>query len=311
MVNFTIVTCTYNRANVLKRAYLSLKNQTCKDFLWMIVDDGSTDNTNDIVKAIKEESPFDILYIQKENGGKHTALKIGFEGATTKYIIDLDDDDELTPDCVETFKREWEKIESRGREDIGSIRALTIDENGKILGKYNPQEDIATTDSDFIEMNYYKRKNYENQSSYKTDAIKKANLFRDENRWLYDQIKFISEGIFWSRLARKYKTRYIFQPLRIYHYDGAGSLSRPSSNSRQKWVNKFFSSSIMLDEFMDVLLKCPYQFFRNFAIFNLYSAAARLPFKKVLKTLHSRLLQFLVIICRPVFFFGGIWLRKS
>ena len=73
-MKLTILTPTYNRGGELSQLYDSLKNQTCKDFEWVIVDDGSKDNTHEVVKAWLSDSDFPIRYFFKENGGKHTAL---------------------------------------------------------------------------------------------------------------------------------------------------------------------------------------------------------------------------------------------
>ena len=74
-VFLSILTPTYNRGNLLSKCYKSLKEQSLKDFEWVIIDDGSTDNTNEYIKKCIEEDEFPIRYFKKDNGGKHTALK--------------------------------------------------------------------------------------------------------------------------------------------------------------------------------------------------------------------------------------------
>ena len=75
----TILTPTYNRANLLLNLYKSLVIQKEKNFIWMIVDDGSTDNTEEVVKTFQEENKIPIEYIHKENGGKHTVMNMGIK----------------------------------------------------------------------------------------------------------------------------------------------------------------------------------------------------------------------------------------
>ena len=89
MKTITIFTPTYNRAHTLVRTYNSLCQQTCKDFEWLIIDDGSTDNTYEIVQEWIEESDFKIRYIYKENGGKHTALNVAFKNSHGLFMMQL------------------------------------------------------------------------------------------------------------------------------------------------------------------------------------------------------------------------------
>ena len=101
-MEITIITPSYNRAKILPACYESLKRQTLKDFLWMIVDDGSTDDTNVIVSNwIGECTEFSIEYIKKENGGKASALNKAFDKLKTPYACVLDSDDKLSPYAIE------------------------------------------------------------------------------------------------------------------------------------------------------------------------------------------------------------------
>ena len=93
----TIFTSTFNRCHLLGRLYKSLQNQTCKDFEWIVIDDGSTDKTESFVKSLLTESnPFQITYIKKENGGKHRAINDGVKIAKGRLFFIVDSDDYLT-----------------------------------------------------------------------------------------------------------------------------------------------------------------------------------------------------------------------
>lgn len=108
MKTLTIFTPTYNRAHILNNAYESLKRQTNKDFIWLVVDDGSTDNTEEIVRGWIDENIIEIKYIKKENGGKHTAYNVACENTFTELImIALDSDDYLSDDAVEIIIDTW------------------------------------------------------------------------------------------------------------------------------------------------------------------------------------------------------------
>ena len=102
MKTLTVMTPTYNRAELLKNAYDSLVSQTDNDFVWMIVDDGSTDGTKRVVESFIAEGRVEIEYIYKENGGKHTAINTALDNVKTPLIaLCLDSDDTFVPDAVE------------------------------------------------------------------------------------------------------------------------------------------------------------------------------------------------------------------
>lgn len=125
-MSITIFTPTYNREKTLPRVYDSLLNQTDKRFIWLIIDDGSTDNTKELVNRWIKENKLEIEYHFKENGGKHTAIRLAYQLADAKYLLGIDSDDELTPIAVEIFRKEWKKLEDAGLEDqFAEISALT------------------------------------------------------------------------------------------------------------------------------------------------------------------------------------------
>lgn len=98
----TIFTPTYDRAYIIEQLYRSLQRQTCFDFEWLVVDDGSTDNTAELFEQWQKESnPFSIRYFQQENGGKCRAINHGLELAAGKLFFTVDSDDYLTDDAVE------------------------------------------------------------------------------------------------------------------------------------------------------------------------------------------------------------------
>lgn len=99
----TVFTPAYNREKLLKRLYDSLVNQTCKDFVWLIVDDGSTDNTRELIKNLKALNEIEIEYIYRENGGKMRAHNDGVKNTKTPFFLCVDSDDYLVSDAVETL----------------------------------------------------------------------------------------------------------------------------------------------------------------------------------------------------------------
>ena len=107
----TVFTPAYNRAHTLTRTYESMCAQTCKDFIWLVVDDGSTDNTAGLVKQWQQaDNGFEIVYVYKENGGMHTAHNTAYENIHTELNVCIDSDDNMTPDAVATILAKWRQV---------------------------------------------------------------------------------------------------------------------------------------------------------------------------------------------------------
>ena len=133
----TIFTPAYNRAHTLPRTYESLCAQSCKEFIWLVVDDGSQDNTAELVKQWQEkDNGFEIQYIYKENGGMHTAHNVAYANIHTELNTCIDSDDKLAPSAVEKILSKWEQVRDQG---YAGIIALDADFDGVVLGKGFPE----------------------------------------------------------------------------------------------------------------------------------------------------------------------------
>lgn len=132
----TVFTPAYNRAYTLHKCYESLKRQTSREFKWLVVDDGSTDNTKELVCEWKKEADFEIEYIYKENGGMHTAHNTAYENIDTELNVCIDSDDYLTDNAIEIIINEWERIRS---DKLAGLGALNIFESGEIIGTKFPE----------------------------------------------------------------------------------------------------------------------------------------------------------------------------
>ena len=110
MPQITIFTPTYNRAYCLHKCYESMKRQKNKDFIWLIIDDGSTDNTEVLVKQWKQnDNGFEIKYIYKENGGMHTGYNTAYKHINTELAMNIDSDDYLTDTAIDDILDFWNK----------------------------------------------------------------------------------------------------------------------------------------------------------------------------------------------------------
>lgn len=162
----TIFTPTYNRAHTLVRTYKSLCQQNCKDFIWLIIDDGSTDNTKDLVDKWKENNNgFDIQYIYKENGGMHTAHNVAYENIQTELNMCIDSDDCLAENAIDKILSCWENHEHDG---IAGIIGLDSDLNGKLIGT-----DLSGLKKTTVSGYYFKGGRGDKKLVYRTDIISK------------------------------------------------------------------------------------------------------------------------------------------
>jgi len=298
-MDITVFTPTFNRKKTLTRAYHSLLNQTKKDFVWLIIDDGSTDGTKALVGKWISEAKLQINYHYKENGGKHTAMKLAFELTTTKYLIGLDSDDELTADTVETFNKEWKLIEMEGKEnDFSEISGLTFDSKENLIGNYIFAKSIKYIDSNWHEMVLKLRNNNEHISCWNVRKLREC-VKIPENLWLSIKVDFLDEFVFWARLGKHYKTRYINKKLRIYHYDGGDSLLRIEDKTKGHY-NNLVGSKYFLDENLDYFSYNPKYFINLILKFIVSSIELGLSPLFILKSLNTLKFKLSYLIFYPL-----------
>ena len=153
MTSITVFTPTYNRAYCLDQCYEALCRQTCKDFAWLVVDDGSTDNTREMVQEWqKKDNGFEIEYVYKENGGLYSGYTTAFKHISTELCVCVDSDDYLTDRAVELILNCWRE---RGSDRVAGILGLDCTPDGKVIGDLLPVQstinliDIAVGKYDF------------------------------------------------------------------------------------------------------------------------------------------------------------------
>ena len=204
----TILTPTYNRAQYLPKCYESLKNQTNFDFEWLIVDDGSTDSTEETVNEwISDISKcFDIEYVKKPNGGKHTALNYSTDYIRGSIVLILDSDDYLTGDAVDTVLNAW-KDYSHDKKICGMsfLRGTSI------------EEPIARFDKDVVRSNHI---DYRINNKINGDCceIIRTDVLKEFPFPVYEGERFIGENYLWINAALKYDTVYINKIIYICEY---------------------------------------------------------------------------------------------
>ena len=209
---FTVFTPTYNRAGLLPRVYESLKQQTFKDFEWLIVDDGSTDNTKEVVEGWLASAPFPIRYIAKPNGGKHTAINLGCHEAKGAFFAILDSDDWYAPQSLERFQHYWNLIPAAEQSGFCGVVGLCSYPTGETIGSRFPRDIF---DSDVIDLRYKYKIDGEKNGVLRTQAVREFPFPEDIG-------KFIGESIVWNRMAKKYRTRFVNEVLTIKEFQKDG-----------------------------------------------------------------------------------------
>lgn len=163
----TIFTPAYNRAHTLPRTYQSLLAQNCKEFIWLIVDDGSTDDTAQLVQQWQaQDNGFETRYIYKENGGMHTAHNTAYENIDTELNICIDSDDKLAPGAVEKILDKWQQVKNKGY--AGMVGLDSNMTTGEIIGKGFPSDLTETTLSGY----YARGGSGDKKQVYRTDVIR-------------------------------------------------------------------------------------------------------------------------------------------
>ena len=207
----TVFTPTYNRAYILGDLYHSLQRQTCMDFEWLIVDDGSADDTKTLVASWQgEENPFPIRYVYQENGGKCRAINRGLKEADGRLFFTVDSDDYLTDDAIEKVIRWDGELPADGHfcgyaGNMGT--ALGVTTNRLFPGDY----------LDGTALNRYDRVDGERAFVFYTEIHRK---------YLYPEFpgeKFLTEAVTWDLMAHDgYKMRFYNDIIRIWEYKDDG-----------------------------------------------------------------------------------------
>lgn len=187
----SIFTPTYNRAYKLPELYLSLCNQTDKDFEWIVVDDGSEDDTASLVCDWQKDSPFPIIYQYQPNGGKHRAINRGLSIAKGELFFIVDSDDYIIPNAVEIIMSDWGRVKEAGLCGISYLRGY--DENS-VIGDVFPKNDYV---DNFIEVRFNQNIGGDKAEIWVTDYLKEFPFPE------FDGEKFLGESWLWIRVSRQ------------------------------------------------------------------------------------------------------------
>ncbi len=206
MNKLTVFTPTYNRAYILPKLYKSLTAQTVKDFVWLIVDDGSTDNTKELVLSWIDESLIEIRYFQQENGGKMKAHNLGVEKTDTELFTCVDSDDYLVNSAVEKLLDCWENTDKPS--DVCGIVAYKGNEDNKIISSEFPKGVEITHYSDL----------YSNGFKGDTTLLFKTEILKRHPFPIIVNEKFITEAYIYEQIDRQYRVIILPEIITVCEY---------------------------------------------------------------------------------------------
>ena len=251
----SIVTPTYNRGALLQNCYESLLRQTSFDFEWIIMDDGSTDDTEAVAKTFHSED-FSIVYIRKANGGKHTALNASHPYIRGTYVLILDSDDTLTENAVAQVCDRWDACQNCS--EIGQVvflKGSAVDRPGCTVNDYGVPVDILK---------------YHRNRITGTDCCEviRTDLFLKYPFPVFPGERFLSEGALWNRVALTHKCVYINKVIYLCEYLDGGLTKSGRAMRIRNPLGGMYSSQLCMgsNNFADQrikkgLLYCCYGFF--------------------------------------------------
>jgi glycosyltransferase involved in cell wall biosynthesis len=295
LYTFTVFTPTFNRARTLHRAYDSLCRQTYRNFEWLIVDDGSIDETPELVQQWQQEAAFPIRYHRQSNSGKHVAYNFAAQTALGEFVVNLDSDDACIPEALERFKFHWDQIPVERQPLYSGIDCLCQDTDGKIIGSLFPQSPL---DSNCCELRYRLRVTGEKWGCQRTEMLRQF-PFPD----VRGPKLCVPETIVWNRLTQQYPARYVNEALRVYYTNGTDQITRA------RWVDQDLTGFWLhyrnvLNFELDYFKYAPISFIKAAALFSRISWHRGYSLETQIVSLSSLWARLLWLGCLPL---GLIW----
>lgn len=282
MVNemISVITPTYNRAQLLHRVYDSLCAQTYRQFEWIIVDDGSSDDTAAIVKKWIAENKMPIHFLSQTNSGKHIAVNRAVKCAQGQWIVIADSDDSFRSDALAFFMQELQKLPlSKDGKKYRGISCRCYDEDNKtILGDPFPDGTyyIDAREDDFkykmkIQGELWGISRKESLEKYPFPELKNAHYY--------------PESVIWDSMSDEYITRYINEPIRYYYRDAGNSITTNKKYNRFNenyglWLHNINRNS-------RYFMYSPKMVIKSFIGYNMDSIFCKVPYKETLSNLNS------------------------
>ena len=292
---FTVFTPTFDRAHTLHRVFESLCSQTLQDFEWLVVDDGSTDDTPELIGKWTEKATFSIRYFRQPNSGKHIAHNAAVREARGVLFAVLDSDDALEPDALERIRHKWLEIPLAERSRYSGLGSLCRDQQRRIIGVPFP---ASPFDADFRESFFVRRRfGGEKWGVSRTDVLR---------QFPFPEIKgtnFVPEALIGFQMAEAYKRRYVNEVFRIYFVGtengGGGTLTGHENIARGARGRLYFYVWILNNE-MKFFPRAPVPFIKAAAMVPVVAHYGGVPIGEVWRQLKGWRAKTLLLAAAPV-----------
>lgn len=216
---FTVFTPTRNRAHTLHRVYDSLRAQTFRDFEWLLIDNESSDGTEELVAGWTAEADFAVRYIRQVNRGLTPSWNREIAEAHGELLVTLASDDTCYPHALERLWELWQEIPADRRASFASLATLCVDEHGTLIGDPFPASPLDTST---IELRLRHHVRGEKWGCQRVDVLRQFPF-----PVIDGYLGYIPEGIVWNAVGRRYKERCVNEVLRQFWLDAPVSLARP------------------------------------------------------------------------------------
>ena len=287
----TAFTCTYNRADTLRRTYESLCNQTVRNFEWIVYDNGSTDNTRELVTKWKSEADFPIVILSRpDNSGYQRSFNHGVKAAKGYFWLQLDSDDEVVPNAFSRMVELWRAIPDGEKPNFTGVTVNCVDQHGKLFGEefpYNP------TDSNSIEIFYKHGIRDEKFGMHRVDVIKDYPFPDVEDH--------VNAGLVWTAIAQDYQTRFVNESLRIYYVEEEGRPDQLTFHTglADNAVGRRMNHMHSLNEHLGWFMHNPLQFIKHAVVYAVCSQALSIGMAKATADIKPFFGRLLVISVYP------------
>jgi glycosyltransferase involved in cell wall biosynthesis len=261
---FTVFTATHNRAGLLHRVFDDLVRQTDQDFEWLIVDDGSTDATEAMVRDWATRATFPVRYLRQPHAGKHVAFNRGVREARGRLFLSWDSDDGAEPQALERFRANWDAIPADRRSGFSAVTALRRYTDGTRVGDPFP-DDI--TDSDSLELYFRYRVRGDKWGFHRTDILRSHPFPEPEG------YTFVAESIVWFAIARHYRTRFVNEVLGINYSPAAGE-SHLSTLTAATARGRLLFHQAVIEDYLDFARVAPLLILKSLVNYSRYSILA-------------------------------------
>ena len=287
----TVFTPTYNRAHTIHRVFDSLCAQTFSDFEWLIIDDGSSDNTKDLIETWTATANFSIRYVRQLHIGKNFAHNLALAEARGYLFFPIDSDDAFVPDALEKMARLWASIPESKRHNFCSVGALCQDQHGKIVGQKFPTEPF---DADLLEVTYIRHIGGEKWIGWVTEIMR---------RYPFPEIHgtFLPEGIICFDIAKSFKTRWSNDVVRTYYVDDptTGATLTGTSRGGSHALGRWYYYVWLLNNNLGYFFNSPSPFLKAATALSMCGWLSGHTLAESLRALGSKRARLLVLLALP------------